>query len=102
MPRRLVIEKFGPPALKVRMVPWRNEVRFVLDREEIGRLRTTWTATGDQHFQHDLPDGTVLRIRLRERWMSSTDSRVWPIRHRVVDVERSGEHVDELRLWRPW
>ena len=41
MPRRLAIEKFGPPALGVRMVPWRKEVRFVLDREEIGNLLTS-------------------------------------------------------------
>ena len=82
MPRRLTIEKFGPPALGVRMVPWRKEVRFVLDREEIGRLRTTWMATGDQFVMHDLSDGTVLWIRLRERWICTTDSRLWPIRER--------------------
>ena len=101
MPRRLAIKKLGPPALEVRRT-WRNEVRFVFNREEIGRLKTTWMATGDQQFQHDLSDGTVLRICLREGWICTTDSRVWPIRRRVVRVERSGQLVDELRMWRPW
>ena len=31
-----------------------------LDREEIGRLRTTWMATRDQYFRHYLSDGTGL------------------------------------------